>query len=46
MSNQDIVDEVEDALPPHLPADIKGKILDAIWNVLNDSLGVDLRVKS
>jgi hypothetical protein len=44
MTNQQIVDHIENELPYRLPEDIKEKILDAVWNVLNDNMGVDLEV--
>ena len=41
MTNQQIVDDVESALPSTLPAQVKEKILDAVFGVLNDELGMD-----
>lgn len=35
MTNQEIVDQIEFSLPP-LPADIREKILDAVYEVLAD----------
>lgn len=42
MTNQKIVDLVDDALPSRLPEEVKEKILDAIWQILNDEMGIDL----
>jgi hypothetical protein len=42
LTNQQIVWKVEEALPESLPDDIKEKVLDAVWSVLNDHLGIDL----
>lgn len=42
MTNQEIVDLVDDALPPQLS--VKEKILDAVWQICNDELGMDLEV--
>jgi len=36
MKNQEIVDAVEDALTGRLPIGIREKILDAVWQVVND----------
>jgi hypothetical protein len=44
MTDQQIVDEVEDALTSKLPIGIREKVLDAVWQVLNDELGMDLEV--
>jgi len=45
MSNQDIVDSVEFYLPNNLPARVKEKVLDAVWDVLNNELGIDLEAE-
>lgn len=44
MTNQTIVDLVEYALPHKLPPSVKEKILDAVWQVLTDEMGADLRL--
>lgn len=45
MTNQQIVDHIEDGLPNKLPARVKEKILDAVWSVLNDELGIDIEAQ-
>ena len=42
MTNQEIVDSVEEALPSKLPAKRKEKILDHVWDILHDELGIDI----
>jgi hypothetical protein len=42
LTNQQIVDDVESALPSELPASVKEKILDAVFFVLNNEVGIDL----
>ena len=42
MTNQRIVDLVDDALPSRIPMIVREKILDAIWRILNDEMGIDL----
>lgn len=42
MTNQQIVDLVEDALSSKIPIGVREKILDAVFDVLNDELGIDL----
>jgi hypothetical protein len=42
MTNQQIVDAVEESLPSKVPANVREKILDAVWQVLNDHLGIDI----
>jgi hypothetical protein len=46
MSNQEIVDIVEEALPSKLPKKVKEKVLDAVFQVLNDEMGIDLRTNA
>jgi hypothetical protein len=37
VSNQDIVDEVERSVSRILPIDLREKVLEAVWNVLQDN---------
>lgn len=45
MTNQQIVDDVEDILPPRLASNVKDLILQAVWRILNDELGTDLNLE-
>ena len=44
MTNQQIIDCIEDSLPAGLPANVKEMILDRAFDILNDQLGIDLEV--
>lgn len=38
MSKQDIVDDIEQVLTRTVPIGLREKILDAVWNVLEDEM--------
>ena len=42
MTNQEILDQIEKSIPP-LGQKVVDKILDAVWKVLINEHGVDLR---
>jgi hypothetical protein len=41
-TNQQIVDDVSDVLPDTLPGYVVEKILDCVFDVLNNHVGIDL----
>jgi hypothetical protein len=38
MTKEQIVDDIDDALSREIPPNIREKILDAVWDVLNDHM--------
>lgn len=42
MINQQVVDIVDEALTERLPDGVREKILDAVWEICNNELGIDL----
>jgi hypothetical protein len=42
MTNQQIVDKIDDSLPSNMTPYLREKILDAVWEVLIDVMGIDL----